>query len=358
MSRFISNYWDMLLTSGAWLVLSFVLCGVLHAFLRPDWLQRSLGNKKLSSIIKATVSGMFLPICSCGVVPLTLGLYYSGAYLGPTLAFLVATPIINPAAVVLAYALLGKEIATIYLISGFLLPLIIGILGNIFAGAEIVSPHAANIEAAKGQAYVNTQPTLSKIKGGLVWGFSDLAVQTCRFILIGTAFAAFLLTVMPHSFIQSYLSSPQLISLLGAALLAAVMYVCALGHIPFIAALVGAGAAPGIAITFLLAGVATNLPELISIWRLIGKRTVLIYTSSVVLFSIFIGYMTNFFIGKDFMPKFDMSGTETAVGFANSITLSFPYWMKCICAVAVIAIGIYSWLTHVMRLAKNKGLIV
>jgi hypothetical protein len=63
--------------------------------------QRALGNKSVSALFKATVSGMLLPICSCGVIPLGLGLYYSGAYLGPVLAFMVATPIINPAAVIL-----------------------------------------------------------------------------------------------------------------------------------------------------------------------------------------------------------------------------------------------------------------
>ena len=51
--------------------------------------------------------------------------------------------------------------------------------------------------------------------GGIEWGFNDLAVQTCRFIVVGTAFAALLLTVVPTSFILDYLSDPRLMSLLG-----------------------------------------------------------------------------------------------------------------------------------------------
>ena len=145
MRHFLQYGWGMLETSGPWLILSFMFCGVLHALLRPETLQRSLGNRKLSFIVKATVSGMLLPICSCGVVPLSLGLYYSGAYLGPTLAFLVATPIINPAAVILAYAMLGPQIATIYLLSGFLIPFLIGVVGNALAGSELQSPMAAGM---------------------------------------------------------------------------------------------------------------------------------------------------------------------------------------------------------------------
>jgi hypothetical protein len=121
------------------------------------------------------------------------------------------------------------------------------------------------------------------------------------------------------------------------------MYVCALGHIPFIAALVAAGMAPGIAITFLLSGVATNLPEMISIWKLIGKRAVVIYTSCVVLFGLAAGYVTNLMLGKHFIPQFDMSKAQAGINLANKITLSFPAWLETGCAAAVIAIGTYSW---------------
>ena len=43
---------------------------------------------------------MFIPICSCGTIPLGISMYYSGAYLGPTLAFMTSTPMINPLAIV------------------------------------------------------------------------------------------------------------------------------------------------------------------------------------------------------------------------------------------------------------------
>jgi hypothetical protein len=124
------------------------------------------------------------------------------------------------------------------------------------------------------------------------------------------------------------------------------MYVCALGHIPFIAALVAAGTAPGIAITFLLSGVATNLPEILSIWKLIGKRAVVIYTSSVVLFGLIAGYVTNLMLGKNFTPQFDMSKAQTGINIANKMTFSFPSWLETFCAVCVIAVGIYSWFLY------------
>lgn len=343
------------MTSGPWLIISFLICGVLHAFLRPEILQRALGNTRFFSLLKATVSGVLLPLCSCGVMPLALGLYYSGAYLGPTLAFLVATPVINPAAAILAYALLGPQIATIYLISGFVLPLLIGLLGNKFGGPELFSPAAVGRDSAVPRCGNTVSISLwSKVRGGLSWGFHDLAVQTCRFIVLGVLFAALLLTLIPTPFIQNYLSSPKLISLVGITLLGAVMYVCALGHIPFIAALVAAGAAPGVAVTFLLSGVATNFPEMVSIWRLIGKRAVIIYSGTVVFFGIGLGYLTNLFLADGFMPQFDLSGVEKSVALVNVLSVDFPDWFKVLTAVLVLLIGLYAWLIYFQRFLLQR----
>ena len=357
MTRFFQYGWAMLETSGPWLIVSFLLCGILHAVLRPEALQQSLGNKKLSSIVKATVSGMLLPICSCGVVPLSLGLYYSGAYLGPTLAFLVSTPIINPAAVILAYAMLGPEIASIYLVSGFVIPFFIGLIGNRFAGGELQSPMAANLASHRdGREELHPrQPLMQRLRGGIEWGFNDLAVQTCRLIIVGTAFAALLLTVVPTSFILNYLSNPRLLSLLGITLLGCVMYVCALGHIPFIAALVSAGAAPGVAVTFLLSSVATNFPEMVSIWRLIGKRAVVIYTGTLVVFGLIFGYITNLLLAGRFMPVFDLSQSQGKIDFVSHISVDFPQWFKVFCAVLVVGIGAYGWFLQLRRSWRNRA---
>ncbi|MGI5921136.1 MAG: efflux transporter SaoE [Syntrophomonadaceae bacterium] len=349
---YLLSFWQLLNISSFWLVVSFFLCSLLHIFMRPEFLQRNLGNTKISSLVKATLSGMLLPICSCGVVPLALSLYYSGAYLGPTLAFLVATPVINPAAVLLAFVLLGPQLTVIYVISGFVLPILIGVIGNKWGKNELVSPMAAAIAEAmanapeeSGRVTFNSVkiPWNKKIYSGLDWGVRSLGLPVSRYVLLGLLLAAFLLEIIPVSFIQDYLSSPGMISLLGIAILGAVMYVCAVGHIPFIAALVAAGAAPGAAITFLLSGAATNLPELISIYKLIGKRTIVIYTSSVVILSLIVGYITNILLMPGFTPVFDISHAQHSIDLANKMSLAVPAGVEYICSFIILTMGIMAW---------------
>ncbi|OPX90864.1 MAG: putative permease [Pelotomaculum sp. PtaB.Bin104] len=341
---------DILNGASVWLVISFILAGLMHNLVTTERLHRMLGNKKVSSLVKSTVSGMLLPICSCGVIPLGVGLYYSGAYLGPTLAFMTATPIINPAALLLAYVFLGPQIATIYLVTGFAVPMLIGLAGNALGGRELHAPGLEEPVELAGLESGHEPSLVQKLVCGLQWGFSDMGVPVSKYVCIGMLLAGLIITLVPASLIQMYLGSPGVISLAGIAVLGAIMYVCAVGHIPFIAALVASGAAPGLAITFLMTGAATNLPELISMYRMIGRRTVVIYAGVLILSSFLVGYLTNLYLLPCFVPFFDLTGTRNTVSLANSLIFSAPEPLRYLCSVMIISLGLYSLWPGVKKL--------
>jgi hypothetical protein len=335
-SDILDTAWDILNDVSPWLVASFIMAGVLRQFLNPAKFQKALGNRGLPAIIKATISGMLLPICSCGVIPLGLGMYYTGAYLGPTLAFMVATPIINPAAVLLAYGLLGPEIATIYLVSGFLVPVLIGSIGNILAGREI---HAPGMDEQIEQADLEEEerlPIAERLLIGLRWGIFELGTMVGKYIVFGVVLAGILIAAIPQDLIQGYLGNPGMISIAGIGALGAVIYVCAVGHIPLVAALVASGASPGIAITFLMTGAATNLPELISIYKMIGKRAALLYSSLVVSASMLIGWLANQWLLPGFIPFYNLDKGRSAIGLANHLIVAVPEILQIACSVFIL----------------------
>lgn len=326
---------NMLNGAAPWLIFSFTIAGVLHNFLSPKRFHKSLGNTKISSLIKVTISGMFLPICSCGTIPLGLSMYYSGAYLGPVLAFMTATPIINPIAVILSYGLLGKEITIIYLIVGFTLPIFIGFIANKFGGNELKLP---GIEEEIATANLETEDDLTipdKIKSGMIWAYNDLALIVSKYVILGMLFGGFIITAFPDSFIQKYLGNPSMLSLGNVALLSTVMYVCAVGHIPFIAALVASGAAPGAAITFLMAGAATNFPELISIYNVIGKKATIMYGGLVAGSSLLIGYITNKLLLSNFKPAINFNSIDSSIEGANKLIFAAPEPIKYLCSLII-----------------------
>ncbi|MEG0108866.1 MAG: efflux transporter SaoE, partial [Lachnospiraceae bacterium] len=330
---------------------------------------------RISGVFWSTVSGMFIPICSCGTIPLGISMYYSGAYLGPTLAFMTSTPMINPIALILAFGLLGKEIAIIYLITGFVGPMIIGLVANRFAGDELylgmkqekqkrLMEHSGNIEldtTKKGSdsgmiELTYEEPTwLEKIKSGLHWSLTELSVTISKYTVTGMLIAGLIFNIVPQSFIQTYLGQPGFVSLLGVTVIAALMYVCAVGHIPFIAALVASGAAPGVAITFLMAGAGTNIPELLTISKLIGKRAMLLYFGMIVAISNVVGYIANRLLMPGFIPVLDFDQTHHTVAKANSLIITAPLWLKTICSSILVCYALYSLYKMIKpHVVKNK----
>ena len=366
----IQSAWSMLNSSSSWMVFSFAVAGVLHEFLKPEKIQKTaIGSKRISGVFWTTLSGMFIPICSCGTIPLGISMYYSGAYLGPTQAFMTRTPMINPLAVILAWGLLGKEITIIYIITGFVAPMIIGIVANHFAGNELhIGLRNKNNEEAEGTISLETdeeeepamiqlefeEPSVwEKLKSGLRWSFTELSVTISKYTVSGMLIAGFLFTVVPQSFVQDYLGNPGMISLLGITVVAALMYVCAVGHIPFIAALVASGAAPGVAITFLMAGAGTNIPELLTISKTIGKRAMFMYFSMVVVISNLVGYLTNRLLMPGFNPVLDFDRTSHTIQQANKLIIALPDWGEWICSGILVAYAAYALSTAIRSKMKK-----
>ena len=231
LEKIIASTWNMLNSSSPWIIFSFLVAGLLHEFLKPEKIQKTaIGSGKISGVFWTTISGMFIPICSCGTIPLGISMYYSGAYLGPTLAFMTSTPMINPIALLLAYGLLGKEIATIYLITGFVAPMVIGMIANKFAGNELhiglrnkeIKQTTLETDEDEEDDSVSPEPLIQlefeepgfwdKIKSGMRWSFTELSVTICKYTVSGMLIAGLIFNVVPQSFIQDYLGQPGFVS--------------------------------------------------------------------------------------------------------------------------------------------------
>lgn len=327
---------SMLNSASPWIPFSFAIAGIIHEFVDTDKMKKfAIGSTRLSGLLGATLTGMCLPICSCGTIPLGISMYYSGAYLGPTLTFMTSSPMINPIAIILSLGLLGKEITAIYVLMGFFCPMLIGVIANRLGGEELYYRPAYEQKTIRLNLAKAKRPPAQRVKSGLKWSFTELAVTISKFTVSGMLIAGVLFTVIPSSAVQRYLGNPGMISLLGITVVAALMYVCAVGHIPFIAAVVASGAAPGVAITFLMAGCATNIAELISIRRMIGKRAVTLYAVSVILLSEIGGYLANRLL-PDFTPVLDYDAVTHSISSANALIVEFPDWLQYACSVVMI----------------------
>jgi uncharacterized membrane protein YraQ (UPF0718 family) len=310
--QFASTVWQIVSESAFWVIVSLVVGGLVHEFLPSSRFRDLLNRKGHGAMLGAILFGAMLPICSCGVIPLAISLYRSGVRLGPVMAFAAATPIINPAAVILSLALLGPNITVAYVGLGLVLPFLLGLIADRW-GEPIKVESAADTpsccsgtggcdSAMPSAPQARLQP---RITAGLRWGLTDLGPTIAFYMTIGVLLAGLIAAFLPPAWVDSYLRESSGTALLAAGVLGASVYVCAVAHIPLVATLLATGAAPGISIVFLVTGTATNLPELIALYNTIGKRTVILYATSLILGAMIAGVAVNAWLMPGFEPVFD-----------------------------------------------------
>jgi uncharacterized membrane protein YraQ (UPF0718 family) len=115
--------WHLLLVVSPWLLLGFIIAGIIHSFLGEEFVRNHLGGSGFIPVLKSTLFGIPLPVCSCGVIPIAAGLRKDGASKASTMAFLISTPTTGVDSLFVTYAFLG----VLYMVARPLAALIAGL---------------------------------------------------------------------------------------------------------------------------------------------------------------------------------------------------------------------------------------
>ncbi|RKY41924.1 MAG: hypothetical protein DRP85_04555 [Candidatus Makaraimicrobium thalassicum] len=273
------------------LLFGFLFAGVLHIFLKTNTVSRHLGKSGFLPVVKASLFGIPLPLCSCSVIPAAMSLRKEGASRGAVLSFLISTPTTGVDSIFATYSLLGGLFTVYRIIASFVTGVLSGILAN-FLIKEQVSLPEGEAERCKlcssGEKHVHSIPY--KIKGVFSYAFGDLLKDSGMALLAGIVIGGAISYFLPESFIETYLSSG--IKAMFAMLLVGIpMYVCATASIPIAAALILKGMNPGAAFVFLMAGPATNIVTMMVVAKNIGRKSLAIYLGSIIFSSIVLGLL-------------------------------------------------------------------
>lgn len=334
---------SILLDAGFWIVVSLVAAGLVHEYLGTSRLSGLMRHQGPASLAGALGAGAVLPMCSCGVIPLAVSLRLSGVRLAAVMTFTAATPVINPAAVLLSYALLGPRITLAYVLFGLIVPVLVGLVVERY-GTQGDTPVAAQLKSCcgGGAPQAETLGGTARLARAMRWGFMELGPTLGLYLAVGIVLASLVMTLSPTHWIPEHLGgAAPLGSLLIVALVGMIIYVCAVAHIPLVAALLVAGASPGVAIVFLVTGAVTNLPELIALQRILGRRTIAVYVASLVVASIIAGWLLNLWLLPGFSPVLDPMDSLRWGDLANRVTFIAPQSLTI--GSAVVVAGLCIW---------------
>lgn len=277
-----------------YLLLGLTFAGVLHVMFSGDQVARHLGGNSLSSVVKAAVLGVPLPLCSCGVVPTALSLRKNNASDGATVSFLISTPQTGVDSIFATYGMLGPVFAIFRPVAAF----VMGIAGGVVT--NLLGPGGKDRNDAPGspgcrlcsETDVHSHSLRDNILGAIKYGYGDFLDDIAKHLVVGIVLSGVISFFLPDDFFAKYVGNTlleMLIMIVGGIPL----YVCATASVPIAAALMMKGVSPGAAFVFLAVGPATNAATITLVGNVMGRRTVAVYLGSIAALSMGAGWFLN-----------------------------------------------------------------
>lgn len=276
-----TNFILIFTESAPFLLLGMFIAGMINQWIPRTWVEKTLGGK--NSILNAALIGAPLPLCSCSVIPVAMGIRRSGASKASTASFLVATPETGVDSIGITYALMGPIMAIARPIAAIASAIVTGLFVLWFGKQDnALKPELPpkSTSSCCHKPSVISSTLSSKIKTALVFGYGQLLRDFMLWFLIGIFFAALVTTLVPSGFLNQY--AQGILAMLVVVLISIPMYVCATASTPIAVGLLLSGITPGAALVFMLTGPATNIATLMVIKNELGKRELGLYLLAIV----------------------------------------------------------------------------
>lgn len=273
-------------------VLIFMI-SYIQSFFPPERTRSILGRfKGISANILGAILGTVTPFCSCSSIPLFIGFTSAGLPIGVSFSFLISSPLVDLASIILLASIFNWKIAIAYVLVGLILA-IIG--GSIISKANLEKYVEDFVYSNKmteiGQAELRTRDRLIFAKDQVV----EIIQRVWLYILIGVGIGALIHNWIPQEMISMLLGQDKWYSVLLATLVGIPMYADIFGTLPIAEALVSKGVGIGTALSFMMAVTALSLPSLIMLKKVVKTKLLLIFMIIVSVGILIIGYGFNAF---------------------------------------------------------------
>lgn len=335
---YFKELWTLLTEMSPYLLFGFLFAGLLHIYLQKEKVGGMLKGNNFRSVVNATLLGIPLPLCSCGVIPAGLSFHKNGASKGSTVSFLISTPQTGIDSILVTYSLLGLPFAIIRPFVALITGLTGGIAANLLDNKEVLTKK----ETTKKNEHLTSKHALSKV---LHYGFVEFIQDISKWLIIGLLLAALLAVIIPNDFFIQFIDKPWLNMLLVLAA-SVPLYICATGSVPIAAVLIMKGLSPGAALVFLMAGPATNIATITVLWKSLGKKSTLIYLATIIIGSLFFGYLID-----SFLPLSWFSITNHIHDQHHHL---LPQWLGITSAIVLIGLIINGFILNKIKERKSK----
>lgn len=339
--HFLTDLFDIFNEMSPYLILGFFFAGLLHVFFPKQKVTKYMGKGNKASVINASLLGVPLPLCSCGVIPTGISFYKHGASKGSTVSFLISTPQTGVDSILVTYSLLGLPFALIRPVIAF----ISGVFGGLFTNT--VTKNEKDEEVSIPVEKTEKLTFRQKIHEMFRYAFVEFLQDISNWLIIGLVLAAIVSVIVPPDFFAAYHGDDFFGKII--ILIAAIpIYVCATASVPIAAVLILKGLSPGAALVFLMAGPATNAATITMIGKVLGRKTLFSYLISIIGGALIFGTLVDWLLPSSWFELSPLSGSPHQHEM-------LPYWLSISSSVLLVLLIINGYIQKFLERKKmNK----
>ncbi len=277
------------------LLLSALIFGIsyIQSFFPPERTRRILGRYKgVSANALAALLGTVTPFCSCSSIPLFIGFTNAGLPIGVTFSFLISSPLVDLASMLLLASIFNIKIAVAYVLVG----LVLAVIGGSFISQAKLEKYVEPFVFSNPMMEMEQEELTRKDRMLFARDqVKDIVRKVWLYILIGVGIGALIHNWIPEEMILAVLGQDKWYSVIVATLVGVPMYADIFGTLPIAEALVAKGVGIGTALSFMMGVTALSLPSMIMLNRVVKTKLLAVFIGIVTAGIVIIGYSFNAF---------------------------------------------------------------
>lgn len=279
------------------ILISFIVA-LIQIYLSKEKIKKILTtpNKVLNSILGALL-GAVTPFCSCSTVPILVGLLKSGAPFSGAISFLLTSPVLNPAIIILFLTFFGLKATIIYTVFTFIMAVVIGLLLDKLGYDKEVKNVSIKGESDDELVYENLEGTfIEKNKIAFKHAFAESLVllkQVVPYLVLGAGIGSFIYEFIPQELLSKFAGKSNVLSVPVAAVVGIPMYIRTETMIPVARILIDKGVGYGTMIALIIGGAGASIPELSILNSIFKKKMMIAFVLSIFFVAVVTGYVFN-----------------------------------------------------------------
>jgi len=277
------------------LVINYIMA-IIRYFLPIEKIRKILTSRNWYGLdyLLAALFGVVTPFCSCSSIPLFIGFLSSGIPLGVTFAFLITSPLVNEASLIIFPALFGWKVTIIYNVLGILIGVLGGLIIQKLHMEKYIEPSLLKFKSREGIEIKNEKNKFPKLVS--IWWFEGWQITKVLipYVLLGVGVGALIHGFVPSNFFERYLSSEKWWAVPIATFVGVPLYANSVSVVPIMETLVNKGVSLGTALAFMTATATLSIPEALILKKAMKMSLLITFFGITTVGIILIGYFFNF----------------------------------------------------------------